>query len=91
MSVGESTTVVCADDEVVVTVHVNIREALSEPSDALTVTLKVPAVETVPEITPVDGLIASPVGSPEAEYETAVPCGSVAMMASDTAVFRRLD
>jgi hypothetical protein len=48
--------------------------------------LNVPAdVGAFPEIKPVELLIDSPVGNPEAEYVSAVPFGSVADNCSDIA------
>jgi hypothetical protein len=70
---------------VAVTVHVNDWLDESDPSDAVAVTLNVPAVVgAVPEMRPVVLLIDRPVGNPEAEYVSAVPSGSVADNCSET-------
>jgi hypothetical protein len=51
-----------------VTVHVNVWLDDNDPSEAVAVTLNVPAdVGTFPDIRPVELLIDSPVGRPEAE------------------------
>ena len=50
------------------TVHVNEAPRVDPAASvATTVTVEVPAVVRVPEITPVAGLIVSPAGSPVAE------------------------
>jgi hypothetical protein len=69
---------------VAVTVHVKVWFDDSDPSEAVAVTLNVPADDGVPEITPVVLLIASPVGRPDAAYVRGVPFGSVADSGSDT-------
>src|SRR5882672_4203820 len=59
---------------------------LVKASRAVTVTLKVPAALGVPVILPVVAAIVSPVGRPVALYVNASPSGSLATMASVTAV-----
>jgi hypothetical protein len=60
-------------------VQVNVWLDDSDPSEAVAVTLNVPEdVGTFPDINPVELLIDSPVGRPEAEYVSGVPLGSVA-------------
>src|SRR5215467_36812 len=60
----------------VVTVHVKVWLEDSDPSDADAVTVKLPAeLGAFPEIMPVVLLIDTPVGKPDAEYDSAVPLG----------------
>ena len=57
-----------ATETVLVTVHENVAESLApEPSVAVTVTDDVPAVVGVPLMTPDEGSMARPSGSPVAE------------------------
>ena len=58
------------------TVHVNVCEAVSTPSDTVAVTEYVPLVVGVPEMNPVVAPRLSPGGRPVAEYVTARPSGS---------------
>lgn len=51
---------------------------LPSPSDTVTVTWQVHSVVGVPEISPVDGSILSPAGSPLALNVKALPSGSLA-------------
>jgi hypothetical protein len=66
-------------------VHENDAEADAVPSDTVMVVLNTPATEGVPVTTPVDALIESPVGSPEALNVSGLASGSVAVIDSDTA------
>ena len=60
-----------------VTVQTNERDALSAPSLTVTVTLKVPAVVSVPLMRPVAPSSVTPGGSPASAYVRASPFGSL--------------
>ena len=66
------------------TCQVNEALASSRPSLARTVTVLVPAAVGLPVISPLVALMASPAGRPVALKVSALPSGSVAMMANDT-------
>ena len=61
-------------------VHANVALAVSTPSPTLTVAANVPIAVGVPETVPVAASIESPVGRPVAEYASASPSASVAVI-----------
>ena len=69
------------------TVHVNERVAVDVPSEAVVVTVYMPALAViVPLITPVLLFTLTPAGNPLAPYCSADPSGSLATICTDTDV-----
>jgi len=67
-------------------VHVNVTDAVRVPSEAVTVTVYVPAVVGVPPIAPVLVVKVRPGGRPVAENVTGAPSGSEPCRFRETAV-----
>jgi hypothetical protein len=66
-------------------VHVNEVEAVAVPSDTVMLVVNEPAAVGMPVTTPVDALIESPVGRPDALKVNVLASGSVAVIESDSA------